>query len=319
MYTDIFLKVFTNGRRTTLLQPLFGTKKMSISDDEEQYEISITDVFYSIRKNLKLLLISLIVGAFFGLILTFIIPKQYQATALVKIGQLGNIGSAGIPIESSLQVLDRIKSRSFQDDVLGALKIETIDDDNSLVKRFRETLIIKLEKSDLITLSVKALSRKEAQRQLVAVVIQLNIAHNKISNPTITRLNLELDSIKNDLKFAEFESKRIANLLEVQADSVTDKKFSQVALLSSLHMSLESEIRSFNDSKRLLEERLSVERTFPTHVLGRVEVTRKAVFPKKTIFVPIGAFLGLLLGIILMVTNNTILNPAKNILPFEKH
>lgn len=282
-------------------------------DEDEDQEANIVDFFNFFKRNYRTLILTLLSGALIGLVLTYVIPKQFQATALVKIGQLGNVGSAGTPIESSLQVVDRIKSRSFQDDVLEALKIETIDDDNSIVKRFRDTLNVKLEKSDLMTLTVKALSREEAKRQLSSVIIQLNIVHRKMSNPTINRLNLELESIKTELKFAESESKRLANLLEIQPDTVTDKKFSQIALLSNLHISREGEIRSFNDTKRLLEEKLSQERTFPTHVLGRVEVTKKVVFPKKSIFMLIGTFIGLILGLFWIVAQNAILRNSKDI------
>ena len=58
-------------------------------------------------------------------------------------------------------------------------------------------------------------------------------------------------------------------------------------------MSKAQEYRNFRENKRMLEERLSPERTFPTHVLGKVEVSKNPVFPKYRIFIPAGLFLGL--------------------------
>ena len=58
-------------------------------------------------------------------------------------------------------------------------------------------------------------------------------------------------------------------------------------------MSKAQEYRNFRDNKRMLEEKLSPERTFPTHVLGRVDVSKKPAFPKYGMFIPAGLFLGL--------------------------
>lgn len=62
---------------------------------------------------------------------------------MVRVGQLGNV-------EPPLQIVDRIKSKSFQNDVLK--RLELVDDD---AKLFRKTLKVKLEKSELISLALR--------------------------------------------------------------------------------------------------------------------------------------------------------------------
>ena len=256
----------------------------------------------------------MLLGVVFALIIAVLLPKQYEARALIKIGQIGNNSPNGFPIEPGLQVVDRIKSQSFQDAVLIALGVSVDDDDDVLVKQFRKNLKVKLEKSELLSLNLKALSRAEAAVIMQEVVNQLNITHNKLLYPTVSRLKLELDSVSNELKIADIESKQLMKALETQSDKITDTKFSQTVLLNSLRMSKDQEYRSFRDNKRLLEEKLSPERTFATHVLGKVEVSKKPVFPKYGIFAVTGLLLGLILGFLAIAIKSlkpTIFTDAK--------
>lgn len=275
-----------------------GSDKIVSREDEFDDQLSLLDLVAFARQNYRVILGGALIGVAIALILAVLLPKQYEAKALIKIGQIGNVNTNGLPIEPSLQVVDRIKSQSFQDTVLEALGISTEDDDDRLVKQFRKNLVVKLEKSELISLSLKALSRAEAVTIMQEVIKQLNITHNSMLLPTVSRLKLELDSVNYEIKLADIESKQLLKTLETQSDKITDTKFSQTVLLNSLRISKDQEYRSFKDTKRILEEKLSPERTFATHVLGKVEVSKKPVFPKYSIFIPIGLLLGLLASLL---------------------
>lgn len=80
-------------------------------------------------------------------------------------------------------------------------------DDDTLVKKFEGNLKVKLEKSEIISLSLKALTRAEALVMMQEVVKHINITHNSMLLHTVSRLKLELDSVNNELKLAEIESK----------------------------------------------------------------------------------------------------------------
>ena len=265
-------------------------------DYDSQDEFNLMDALNFMRRNAEYLIVGMLLGVIVAVVIAVLLPKQYEAKALIKIGQIGNIDSKDLPIEPGLQVVDRIKSLSFQDTVLEALGVSTEEEDNMQVKQFRKNLKVKLEKSELISLSLNALSRAEAVLNMQEVINQLNITHNKLLYPTVSRLKLELDSVNNELKLADVESKQLMKELEMQSDKITDTKFSQTVLLNSLRISKGEEYRSFRDTKRLLEEKLSPERTFATHLLGKVEVSKKPIFPKYGIFVVAGLFLGLTLS-----------------------
>ena len=265
---------------------------------EQNDELNLLDVVQFIRQHLSTLCIGMLVGIGVAALIATLLPKQYEATVLVKIGQVATMVASDVPIELGLHVVDRIKSRSFQDDVLKTLNIKTDDDDNTLVKQFRDSLKIKLEKSALVSLSVHANSTAQASATMQAVVNHLNLSHNQIFNPAVARLKQELASINQEMALADAETKKFSKILDMPSDKITDMKFSQTVLLNSVQLSKSQDYRSFRESKLLLEERLSAMRTYPTHILGNIEVGKKAVFPKYNIFMFAGLFLGLLLSLL---------------------
>ena len=275
-------------------------------------EFNLIDVINFLQSNFRYLIWGMLLGVILALIIAVLLPKQYEAKALIKIGQIGSVDTNGLPIEPGLQVVDRINSQSFQDTVLEALGVSTEDDDDKLVRQFRKNLKVKLEKSELISLSSKAISRAEAAVIMQEVINQLNITHNSMLLPTISRLKLELDSINNELKLADMESKQLMKTLEMQSDKITDTKFSQTVLLNSLRISKDQEYRSFKDTKRILEEKLSPERTFATHVLGKVEVSKKPVFPNYSLFILAGVFLGLIMSFLYIAIKGLKLKSSAN-------
>lgn len=275
-------------------------------------ELNLIDVINFLRLNIRYLIWGTLLGVTLALIIAVLLPKQYEAKALIKIGQIGSLDTNALPIEPGLQVVDRIKSQSFQDTVLEALGVSTEDEDDKLVKQFRKNLKVRLEKSELISLSLNAISRTVAAVNMQEVINQLNITHNRLLLPTVTRLKLELDSINNELKLADIESKQLMKTLETQSDKITDTKFSQTVLLNSLRISKEEEYRSFKDTKRMLEEKLSPERTFATHVLGKVEVSKKPVFPKYSLFILAGVFIGLIMSFLYIAIKGLKLKSSAN-------
>jgi hypothetical protein len=268
------------------------------NNDQFDEGISLLDLGAFIRRNLGTLLGGALIGGVLGLALAFIPPSEWEAKALVRIGQYGNAGAAGAAIEPPLQVIDRVKYKSFQNDVLKSLGISTGEDDAN-AELFRDTLKVKLEKSELINLSLRGRSPDEVKLHMNAVVNELKNIHVRMSGPSINRWKQELESIEQELKQANTQAERLARSLGGQSDSLNDKNFSQAALLSNILIAREGELRSFRDRKRMLEERLSPERTFPTDVLGRIEASQKPVFPKKSLFTVAGLGIGLFLGVLL--------------------
>ena len=81
-------------------------------------EFNLSDAINFVRSNIRYLIWGMLLGVILALIIAVLLPKQYEAKALIKIGQIGSVDTNGLPIEPGLQVVDRINSQSFQDTVL---------------------------------------------------------------------------------------------------------------------------------------------------------------------------------------------------------
>ena len=280
---------------------------LKVSESLLDDELSLQDLLVFVQRNFYTLLTGLFFGGILGLVIAFSIPAQWEATALLRIGQLGNAGNAGNAIEPTLQVVDRIKNRSFQNDVLKNLGLSTSENDK-LAKNFRDTLKVKLEKSDLVNLAIRGFSPETAKQNMNAIINEIESIHNKMLDPTVHRWQQELGSIQLELDQANAKQERLEKSLNVQTGSLNEKNFSQAALLSNILLAREAEFKSLRDRKRMLEEQLSPARTFSTEVIGRVEVSEDPAYPKKPLFAALGLFFGLLIALFWSVLQSSIKN-----------
>lgn len=264
---------------------------LSVSQQADDGEMSLQDLVDFFQKYYQILICGLLFGLIFSLVIAFMLPAEWEATALVRIGQFGGGG-----IEPSLQVVDRIKSASFQQDVIKIMN-SNLPDDNTDDKL--QSLKVKLEKSDLITISWRGLTKDAAKSNLNVVVNELVSIHKEKFETVVNRWNGELMSTGLAMQVAVAETSQLNKTLDRLGAS--EKTFSENALISNTLLVREKEMQFYRERKRVLEEQLSPERTFITEILGNVIVSKEPVFPKKKLFALAGAFLGLFLAAIVIL------------------
>lgn len=269
-------------------------------------ELSLLDLVGFVQKNFIILLGGLLLGLFVSLVTAFLLPSKWEATALVRIGQFKNADNLVI-IEPSLQVVDRIKSASFQQDALKSLGFN-LAESNSSDERL-QYLNVKLEKSDLITINWRGLTKVEAKNNLSVVINELVKIHKKKFESVINRWNQELISTDLAMQHSATESNQLNKTL--QRLGTSEKTFSQNALISNTLLVREKEMQYYRERKQHLEEQLSPERTFPTQILGNIIVSKEPVSPKKTLFAFAGAILGLILAFIFIMIKDQSSNLIK--------
>ncbi len=282
-----------------------GAEVLVISESELDNELGLLDLVAFARRNYHALLGGALLGAVLGLGIGLLLPAEWEASALVRVGQLGNAGGAGNSIEPIAQVVDRIKNKSFQNLVMKKIGLSQ-DEEDDKNKLFRNTLKVKLEKSDLISINIRSLSADSAKFHLSTVVDELKSIHTRMLAPTINRWHQELTTIESELKGASADLQRLTKSLDGRPESLNPSSFAQAALVSNIMIAREEELRGFRNRKLILEEMLSPERTFVTSVIGQIEVSNKAVYPKKLLFVLAGLLLGLLLGALIAITKSNV-------------
>ena len=282
-----------------------GSEALVSREDEFDSQLSLLDLVAFTRRNYRVIFGGAFIGAVLGLGIALLLPAEWEASALVRVGQSGNADKTlnsiqPVLVEPALQVVDRIKNISFQKEVMKKIGLSQNEDDDKN-KLFRNSLKAKLEKSDLISINIRGLSADSAKLHLDTVVNQLKSIHTKMLAPTINRWRQEFAAIELELKVTNADLQRLTKSLDGSSESLNPSSFAQAALLSNIIIAREGELRDFRDRKLLLEEMLSPERTFATSVIGQVEISNKAVYPKKSFFAIAGLIIGLFLGVVLSI------------------
>jgi uncharacterized protein involved in exopolysaccharide biosynthesis len=239
-------------------------------------------------------------------------PK-WVATAVIQIGQVGQSGvGQGLQlIEPPIRAIERMKMKSFEDNVLTALKISTEDSDN-VARQFRNSLSLKaLGTTDLIQVKIRAASPEQASLWAQAVVDRLKEVHERLAQPTIDRLRKQQAELKKQMQTIEEER---ANLLKIVSRSIEtsgDSRFSANLLLSNLLLQKNAELRDFEMRRLEAEEQLTSVRTYPTSLIDRVYVPEKPASPKQLLIIALAGVLGLVLGIVIALIRENFSPKAK--------
>lgn len=232
-------------------------------------------------------------------------PK-WEATAVIQIGQVGQsgVGQGSQLIEPPIRAIERMKMKSFEDDVLTALKMP-VKTGGPVASLFRSTLSLKaLGATDLIQVKVRAHSPVEAETWANAVVTRLKDVHERLAEPTIDRLRKQQVELKKQMQIIEEERKNLLKIVSKSSETSGDSRFSANLLLANLLLQKNAELRDFQMRRLAADEQLTSVRTYPTSLIDRIYVPENPASPKKLLVVMLAAVLGLILGIVAALIRN---------------
>lgn len=272
----------------------------------EQDEFSLRDLWRILISQRRWLLGLPFVCVLLAAVGVFIAKPKWEATAVIQIGQVGQsgVGQGSQLIEPPLRAIERMKMKSFEDDVLTALKIP-VEVDDPVAKLFRSTLSLKaLGATDLIQVKVRAVSRDQAQTWANAVVDRLREVHERLAQPTIDRLRKQQSELKKQMQIIEEERTNLLKIVSKSSETSGDSRFSANLLLSNLLLQKNAELRDFEMRRLAADEQLTSVRTYPTSLIDRIYVPEKPASPKKLLIVMLSAVLGLILGVVVALLRN---------------
>ena len=263
------------------------------SDDE----LSLLDLVRFVRRHGVIILGSTLMGGVLGLAVAFSLPAQWEASALIRVGQLGRSVSAESTVESLSRVVDRLMQKSFKGDALKRIGISPNESDPQ-VDLLLNSLKVRIEKSDLVSVRVRGTTPEDAMRFVDALTMGLVETHTKMMGPTIQRWHDNVDEIDMELLRLNSEIERLSGLLEKLPRGFSAANFSQVLLLNNTLLTSEAESRKLRESRYILQEQLSPEKTFLTSSLNQTEISTRPVFPQKHLFAAAGLVIGLFIGVL---------------------
>lgn len=248
-------------------------------------------------------------GAAIGVGVAYVIPKQWEATALLQIGQVQNNSSPynpvnqTIPLETPARTVERTKIASFTDGLLTQLGLPLDQGESSRADTVRSSFAAKVVRTaDLVELKIRDLSPDDAQQSLKAAEKLIVDAHSKLFLPSLNRLKADLDTVSTNLAVAQERLAGARKMANDQTGPGGSARFSENVLLNNIINDMDKEVRTLVLRKSELTEQLDTSRTFNTREVGTISVSRRPVFPKRAAFLLAGAFAGFVIGLCLSMS-----------------
>ena len=225
------------------------------------------------------------------------VKRQWEATAWIRIGQVGQVPEGQDPkIEPLLRVIERLELVPFENEILQSAGYAY---NSPVAKLYRKSL--KLEPmpyaGPLIRLSVRAYSREQVSELATATVKQLGAVHQGPEAALLQAARVRLTQLEDDLRTVEADRARLQRAAAGSASGGAGSKDLQNPMLASLLLAnKEEEIRSLRRGRIDLLERLGPTYTYQTSMMWPVYVPDKQAFPNPELTWGIGLLLGILLG-----------------------
>ena len=256
-----------------------------MSDDDE---INLWDLFEQVKSGW----LWWVVGASIGLVgaigYLFVVPPQYEATAVVQQATIGSGGMGKTPVEPITQTLERLKLSTFYtNDVVMSCQA---DQARVLTTSIKSSVI---KGNTLLMLKFRAESAAVAEDCLTKVVNLLAASQDKVASPLIKELHDQTSLTQKQIieleKFLEHYDKNLARTI-----ATTD-------LTSLLFLNAESKREELLKLQKLFSDqriRLTEPLTQRLALLEEVYTSDNPVFPKKTLTILGGLMGGFLAGLL---------------------
>ena len=229
---------------------------------------------------------------------------EWEASALLRVGQVtGPDGYGATLVELPGQVLERVRQESLRDSVLSKLGIP-LEISNPEARLYRNSLKSQLVPgTNAVELKLRGHTPDRARQFMVETVGHIEQVHYKIYKPSVERLRSEIAELSRDIERSMNErEKTVEGLIANNPAMVSKQAFSQLALASYVMSNRDADIHKLKRRKFNIGEALSPVRTYPTSVVGRADISKKAVFPKRSLIIMIGGITGLLAGILMALS-----------------
>jgi Chain length determinant protein len=263
----------------------------------EQDEIYLIDLWRILSREWKWFVAVLIVILACTYAFAHLVKRQWEATAWIQIGQVGQVVSGQDPkVEPLQRVLERLQLVPFEN---GVLKSAGYASYSSVAQLYRKSL--KLEPlpyaGPLIRLTVRAYSRQQASELAAATVTQLRAIHQRLEQILLTSARARLTQVEADLQTAEADRARYQQAATpVKEGDASSKDVQNTMLASVLLATKNDEIRSLRQTRSDLIDRLGPANTYETSMMWPVYVPEAPVLPNSELTWGIGLLLGVCLG-----------------------
>ncbi|WP_266171417.1 Wzz/FepE/Etk N-terminal domain-containing protein [Dyella subtropica] len=276
----------------------------------EQDEVYLVDLWRIFSREWRWVAAALVVALACTYAFTHRLKNQWEATAWIQIGQVGQVGplpqGQDPKIEPLQRVLERLQMAPFQNGVMSNLGFSP---DSPEAQLYRKS--IKLDPlpyaGPLVRMSLRAYSPQQARQFAEATVKQLQAIHQQLEATPLTLAHARLDEIQTALRDALAERDRLQQAITPgNRDDAGGKSIQNPLLASVLLSSKNTEIRGLQSARSDLADRLSSTYTYETSLLGAIYVPDRRASPNLVLIWGVGIFLGASLGALIAMARNAL-------------
>lgn len=261
-------------------------------------EIYLIDLWRILRREWRWCVLPLLAALALGLAFLHLATRQWQATAWVQVGEFGPTPAGRDPkLEPFQRVIDRIKTRLFQDQVLQRLGLPL---DGHAAALYRGSLKLDPDPyANLIQLSLRADSAQQARALATATTLELQTLHRRIQAAPLRQARERLRDIGSELAAAQDER---ARLLQAQGKGSVEQQ-----LLGNMVLSEKTSlIRGLKSERDDLLARLGERFTYDTSAPWPAYVPERAAFPNPVLVLAAALLLGGGLGVFAAIVRDAL-------------
>ncbi|WP_235430467.1 Wzz/FepE/Etk N-terminal domain-containing protein [Xanthomonas sp. MUS 060] len=263
-------------------------------------EIYLIDLWRILRREWRWCLLPLLAALVVALGFLYAAPRQWQATTWIQVGEFGPTPAGHDPkLEPFQRVIDRIKTRAFQDQVLRSVGVPLESRQGALYRRS-----LKLDPdpyANLIQLSLRADAPQQAHLLAEATTAQLRALHQRIQAGPLRQSTVRLRDITDTLAAIQAEREGLLQR-QRQAQGSAEQQLLMQLLLSEKTTAL----RTLKAERDDLLSRLDPRYTYDTSAPWATDVPRQPAFPNPVLVLGLALLLGGGTGVLAAVIRNAL-------------
>lgn len=256
--------------------------------DADFDEIKIFELLDILKNEWKIWVGTTVVGAVLATSVAFILPPKYEASAIVRVGQVGQVASVTTAIESLSDVVERMQSQAFRRSVAEQLlgKDANTGEIAQEMNRLKASPPKVMKGTNLVEINAAARTQGGALKTAEVLLESLKARHRPIYDQAVEQLKGRLAETSKNLM--AFEKAYVAGAASNHAQ---EGAFIQLAQLTE-----SGRYATLRSQQLAIENALLPLNTRPTDAIEPVSVSEQPVSPKKALISAIGVFAGAFLG-----------------------
>ncbi|CAD7717860.1 hypothetical protein LMG31884_26900 [Xanthomonas hydrangeae] len=264
-------------------------------------DIYLIDLWRILRREWRWALAALVVVLGLTFAFTRLAKPQWEATAWIQVGEIGPTPAGRDPkVEPFQRVIDRVKTRLFQDAVLRKAGLPL---NSRAAQLYRGSLKPDPDPyANLIGVTIRAESSAQARRLAMATVTELQTLHGQTNAVALELARTRLQGLNEDLRAALVNRAQLQQ--QVQAGQGGAAATPAQVVAGVLLTDSNTTIRALKAERDDLIARLTTRYTYQTSLAWPLYVPDRQAFPNAITAWAAGLLAGAGLGVLAAVLRN---------------